>query len=74
MSLKAHTPDSHDCLHASRYLGSGLIKGIGPVMAERMVSRFGVDIMHIIDEERLRDRGHHRRGGRHRPRQPRIAD
>jgi exodeoxyribonuclease V alpha subunit len=38
-----------------RYLGSGLIKGIGPVMAERMVGHFGVDIMYIIDEapERL---------------------
>ncbi len=38
-----------------RYLGSGLIKGIGPVMAERMVGHFGVDIMHIIEEfpERL---------------------
>ncbi len=38
-----------------RYLGSGLIKGIGPVMAERMVGHFGVDIMHIIDQtpERL---------------------
>src|ERR1700748_3412148 len=35
----------------SRYLGSGLIKGIGPVMAERMVNHFGVDIMHIIDDE-----------------------
>jgi exodeoxyribonuclease V alpha subunit len=34
-----------------RYLGSGLIKGIGPVMAERMVNHFGVDIMHIIDDE-----------------------
>jgi exodeoxyribonuclease V alpha subunit len=34
-----------------RYLGSGLIKGIGPVMAERMVSHFGVEIMHIIDDE-----------------------
>jgi exodeoxyribonuclease V alpha subunit len=33
-----------------RYLGSGLIKGIGPVMAERMVDHFGTDIMHIIDE------------------------
>jgi exodeoxyribonuclease V alpha subunit len=33
-----------------RYLGSGLIKGIGPVMAERMVKHFGVDIMHIIDD------------------------
>ena len=34
-----------------RYLGSGMIKGIGPVMAERMVNHFGVDIMHIIDDE-----------------------
>ena len=34
-----------------RYLGSGLIKGICPVMAERMVSHFGTDIMHIIDDE-----------------------
>ena len=33
-----------------RYLGSGLIKGIGPVMAERMVNHFGVDIMHIIED------------------------
>src|SRR5712691_8677020 len=33
-----------------RYLGSGLIKGIGPVMAERMVAHFGVDIMHIIED------------------------
>ncbi len=37
-----------------RYLGSGLIKGIGPVMAERMVSRFGVDIMHIIEDSPAR--------------------
>ena len=34
-----------------KYLGSGLIKGIGPVMAERMVAHFGVDIMHVIDHE-----------------------
>src|ERR1700722_4765707 len=34
-----------------RYLGSGLIKGIGPVMAERMVDHFGTDIMHVIDDE-----------------------
>ena len=34
-----------------RYLGSGLIRGIGPVMAERMVAHFGVDIMHVIDDE-----------------------
>jgi exodeoxyribonuclease V alpha subunit len=37
-----------------RYLGSGLIKGIGPVMAERMVAHFGVDIMHVIESEPAR--------------------
>ena len=34
-----------------RYLGSGLVKGIGPVMAERMAGRFGAGIMRIIDDE-----------------------
>ena len=34
-----------------RYLGSGMIKGIGPVMAERMVAHFGTDILTIIEEE-----------------------
>jgi exodeoxyribonuclease V alpha subunit len=34
-----------------RYLGSGLIKGVGPVMAERMVTHFGTDILTIIEEE-----------------------
>ena len=37
-----------------RYLGSGLIKGIGPVMAERMVAHFGVDIMHVIEDSPAR--------------------
>src|SRR6266487_2848679 len=37
-----------------KYLGSGLIKGIGPIMAERMVARFGVHIMHVIDDEPAR--------------------
>ena len=34
-----------------RYLGSGMIKGIGPMMAERMVSHFDTDILRIIEEE-----------------------
>ncbi|HEY7483103.1 MAG TPA: ATP-dependent RecD-like DNA helicase [Streptosporangiaceae bacterium] len=34
-----------------RYLGSGLIKGIGPVMAERMVDHFGTGILRVIEEE-----------------------
>jgi exodeoxyribonuclease V alpha subunit len=37
-----------------KYLGSGLIKGIGPVMAERMVAWFGTGIMHVIDDEPAR--------------------
>jgi len=31
-----------------KYLGSGLIKGIGPVMAERIVGRFGTATLDII--------------------------
>ncbi|MGE5131450.1 MAG: ATP-dependent RecD-like DNA helicase [Gemmatimonadota bacterium] len=34
-----------------RYLGSGLIKGVGPVMAERMVAHFGTDILRVIEED-----------------------
>jgi hypothetical protein len=34
-----------------RYLGSGLIKGIGPVMAERMVAHFGTGILDVIEQE-----------------------
>jgi exodeoxyribonuclease V alpha subunit len=34
-----------------RYLGSGLVKGIGPVMAERMVAQFGTEILRVIEEE-----------------------
>ncbi|WP_067825743.1 SF1B family DNA helicase RecD2 [Actinomadura kijaniata] len=34
-----------------RYLGSGMIKGIGPVMADRMVEHFGTDILRVIEEE-----------------------
>ncbi|MEK6672236.1 MAG: ATP-dependent RecD-like DNA helicase [Nitrospirota bacterium] len=40
-----------------KYLGSGLIKGIGPVMAKRLVSRFGAETLDIIGNkiERLRE-------------------
>src|SRR2546430_1517372 len=34
-----------------RYLGSGLIKGIGPRMAARIVGHFGADTLRIIEEE-----------------------
>ena len=32
-----------------RYLGSGLVKGIGPVFAERIVDRFGLDTLDVIE-------------------------
>jgi exodeoxyribonuclease V alpha subunit len=34
-----------------RYLGSGLIKGIGPKMAERIVDHFGEATLRLIEEE-----------------------
>ncbi len=34
-----------------KYLGSGLIKGIGPAMAKKIVSRFKMDTLHVIDNE-----------------------
>ncbi|MBD0747410.1 ATP-dependent RecD-like DNA helicase [Streptomyces sp. CBMA152] len=34
-----------------RYLGSGLIKGIGPRIADRIVEHFGTDTLDIIEQE-----------------------
>jgi exodeoxyribonuclease V alpha subunit len=34
-----------------KYLASGLVKGIGPVMAERMVKQFGTDTLRIIEHQ-----------------------
>lgn len=44
-----------DVIGIKKYLGSGLIKGIGPVYAKKIVEKFGVETLHIIDEapERL---------------------
>ena len=33
-----------------RYLGSGMIRGVGPVTAERIVDHFGVETLAIIDD------------------------
>ncbi|MGI5449847.1 SF1B family DNA helicase RecD2 [Streptomyces sp. CA-243310] len=33
-----------------RYLGSGLIKGIGPKIADRIVEHFGLDTLDVIEE------------------------
>ena len=45
----AHTPNT--VLGLKKYLGSGLIKGIGPVYAEKLVARFGLDVLKIIENE-----------------------
>lgn len=34
-----------------KYLASGLIEGIGPAMAERLVKKFGLDTLDIIDRQ-----------------------
>ncbi|CAL9424575.1 ATP-dependent RecD-like DNA helicase [Streptomyces sp. enrichment culture] len=34
-----------------RYLGSGLIKGIGPKIAERIVDHFGLETLEVIENE-----------------------
>ncbi|MFG3205418.1 ATP-dependent RecD-like DNA helicase [Streptomyces sp. NPDC048192] len=34
-----------------RYLGSGLVKGIGPVFADRITQHFGLDTLRVIEEE-----------------------
>lgn len=39
-----------DLLGIRKYLESGLIKGIGPVYAERIVKQFGIHTLAIIDE------------------------
>ncbi len=33
-----------------KYLGSGLIKGIGPTYADKLVKKFGLDVLKIIEE------------------------
>jgi len=37
-----------------KYLGSGLIKGIGPTYAKRLVAAFGTETLRVLSEEPLR--------------------
>ncbi len=50
--LKVSPPDSIEGIE--KFLGSGLIKGIGPVYAAKLVKTFGKDIFDIIDKESAR--------------------
>jgi len=37
-----------------KYLGSGLIKGVGPIYAKRLVGAFGLDTLKVLTEQPLR--------------------
>ena len=45
--LEAVVPDSLEGIE--KYLGSGLIKGIGPVYAKKLVASFGKEVLEIIE-------------------------
>lgn len=51
-SYLALQPSTLDGLE--RYLGSGLIPGIGKVMAGRLVARFGLDTLEVVENEPAR--------------------
>lgn len=55
--LKTSEPTSREGIE--RYLGSGLIRGIGPVYAKRLVALFGTDVFDVIEASpaRLREVG-----------------
>ncbi|MFI5334561.1 MAG: helix-hairpin-helix domain-containing protein, partial [Chlamydiales bacterium] len=39
-----------DLIGIQKYLESGMIKGIGPVYAERIVKKFGLETLQILEE------------------------
>lgn len=55
ISIKTTQPNSPSAIE--KYLGSGLIKGIGPRFAKKLVGCFGIDILNIIESspQRLRE-------------------
>jgi exodeoxyribonuclease V alpha subunit len=51
-SLHSTAPNTREGIE--KYLGSGLVKGIGPVLAKKLVSRFGEGIFDVIDNQSAR--------------------
>lgn len=47
--LRLAPPDSEEGME--RYLGSGLIEGIGPAYAKRLIERFGPKVFDVIENE-----------------------
>jgi exodeoxyribonuclease V alpha subunit len=54
-SLRSAAPTSLEGIE--KYLGSGLVKGVGPHFAKTLVAAFGLDVFDVIDREpaRLRE-------------------
>lgn len=50
--IRATPPDSPEGIE--KFLGSGLVKGIGPVYAKKLVAHFGKEVLKIIDEQSAR--------------------
>ncbi|MCW3055678.1 MAG: recD [Chthonomonadales bacterium] len=46
-----HTSKPATAFAIEKYLGSGLIKGVGPVMAKRMVELFGLETLDVIEND-----------------------
>jgi exodeoxyribonuclease V alpha subunit len=51
-SMKTVPPTSAEGIE--RYLRSGLVKGVGPVLAKKLVAKFGAEVLEVIDK-RARD-------------------
>jgi exodeoxyribonuclease V alpha subunit len=47
-SLKATPPTTS--VGAERYLGGGFVKGVGPVLAKKLVGHFGADVLKVIGD------------------------
>ena len=47
-ALETVVPDSLEGIE--KFLGSGLVKGIGPVYAKKLVDRFGKDVLSVIED------------------------
>jgi hypothetical protein len=47
--LSSTAPTTHEGIE--KYLGSGMVKGIGPIYAKKLVDRFGEQIFEIIENE-----------------------
>jgi len=51
-SIQTQPPDSIEGIE--KYLASGMIKGIGPVYAQKLVAKFGRDVFDIIEKQSAR--------------------